>query len=189
MTEHKIFGFRFKDGPDGATTHLENDNKPWDVATFTDHLSQKRLAGGNHVYIVQLETFVHIQDSRLQVNPDATRELSTLFKQKLGMPKRILNEHVERGTLFRFSELFTNPKLPSEQEPNSTFTLPYYELRTFGGNWDRLSFLDPKTGEFALSCGATGRQIQVHEWHEEQKQGPLLIIPRKCTFWSRENRR
>jgi hypothetical protein len=184
MSDHKILEFHLEDGPNGPQA-IQQTTEHCDLQAFAAGLPKVRPRNKRRIIIIQLGSFVHHQNYRLQVNWDAVQDLARLFKTHFGVPKHIFKDHVERGTLFRFSEIFTNPRLPSLQTANESFTLPYYELRSFKGEFDPINFKDPKTDEFELSCAATGRQIRVHEWFEEKEQGPLLIVPRKCTFWSR----
>jgi hypothetical protein len=184
MSDHRILEFHLGLGLSGLQA-FQQTKEPCNLEAFAASLPKARPKHTRRIIIVQLGSFVHHQNYRLQVNWEAVQDLARLFKTHFGVPKHIFKDHVERGTLFRFSEIFTNPRLPSVQTPNESFTLPFYELRTFKGEFDPIEFKDPKTDEFELSCASTGRQIRVHEWFEEKEQGPLLIVPRKFTFWSK----
>jgi hypothetical protein len=163
-----------ENGQVGRTTLIENTSlKP------NDQPNLKRII------LVQLPKYVkHIQpdDDAVKVLKD---ELSII-----GLPEAIVNDHIanEQNSM-RFTENFRTPRSPSILTPGESFTVTYYEARTYDGEWNestRASLLNPTTGEFELICASTGHQVQLHEWHEELSRGPLMMVPRNCSFWCRK---
>jgi hypothetical protein len=112
------------------------------------------------------------------------------------IPEIVFQSHIRKSNNpFRYSSNFMNPVMPTESGLHYAKTgwvsLPYYVLRWYQPDeWDAKSFVknyrDPLTEEYELVCAETGQQIQVHE-SSCGSRGPLVIVPRKTTFWWRVN--
>ena|ERR1700760_4312583 len=152
-------------------------------------LSWNEEANLKRIIVVQLPRYVKHVDSRLQPDPEIIEKL-TQELSKVGVARDFIQEHVDKENYpFRFTENFRPPRPPSVLNPGGSFTMTYYEARTCLFPWDestKSSFLNPTTSEFELICANTGHQIQLHEWHEELNRGPLMIVPRNCSFWCRK---
>lgn len=119
---------------------------------------------------------------------DIANSISDFFGKALGIHQSVFEDHAARGPKFRFSEDFTFPKAPSSLRSEASFLLRYYELISFTGDPSTLSILSDED-EVSLICSSTGRQIQYHQWQGcRRKDGTLLIVPRKCSFWVRRGK-
>lgn len=114
---------------------------------------------------------------------DVISLLTNFFQTSLGVPKTLFEDHIARGPKFRFSEDFQTPRAPTAMHANRSFVLRYYELISYTGDPSTMAFL-PGQDDACFSCAATGRHIVGHHWHASRiKEGMLLIVPRKCSFW------
>ena len=167
-----------KDGQPCLTTIAEDQQ----TLSWNDEVNLKRII------VVQLPRYVKHIDSRLQPNPKAVEKLAQELS-KLGVPETFVQEHIDKEKHpFRFTENFQPSRPPSLLSPAEGFIVTYYEGRTYLFPWDedtRTSFVNPTTGEFELICSNTGHQIQLYEWHEELSRGPMMMVPRNCSFWCR----
>ena len=103
------------------------------------------------------------------------------FHDELGMPEELFQDHLAIGTRFGYNEELRIPALPSALKPSVSWSLEYFEMRSVmpsSGSSVAVTTGDTST----LTCEATGREIQRHKWNNG---GFLLVISRKCTFWSR----
>ena len=116
------------------------------------------------------------------------------FISRVGCPESILKRHALQGATFAFNENVVIPRLAPQNRCKETFVVEYFDLQTFTGDPNKLSIECSNVGaktypgqdsRFPLICCQTGRQIQSHEWHDRSRS-MLLIVPRKCTFWSRK---
>jgi len=181
MDYHKISIIQVLEEQEGKrSTSLIGDN------VRLQSLERNTRPDLRRIIIIQLPRYVHHEKSRLTANTGAVSKLGKHLS-KLGLPNRILEDHVAtENHPFRFSENFRTLLAPSERYPGQSFTIKYYEARTFDAEWSqetRSAFRNPTTGEFEFTCANTGHQIQVHEWHEEVHRGPLMVVPRNVSFW------
>jgi hypothetical protein len=181
MEHQKIAIIKYQSAENGQpcrTTIAENQQR----LTWNNELNLKRII------LVQLPGYVKHIDSRLQPNPEIVKDLVQELA-KVGVPESFVQQHIDKEKhSFRFSEKFRTAQPPSILRPGENFTVTYYEARTCLFPWDdnaRSAFLNPTTGEFELICANTGHQIQLHEWHEELNRGPMMMLPRNCSFWTR----
>lgn len=105
--------------------------------------------------------------------------LATLFSEQLGMPDHVFSDHIAIGTQFGYHEEVKVPVLPSSLRPQESFMLEYFETRSFTPT----GVVDGSDESLLLTCTLTRRDIQCHEWKTGEM---LLIITRKCSFWSRQ---
>jgi hypothetical protein len=111
-------------------------------------------------------------------------ELRELLNTKLGVSRDIFQRHQWSQTTFRFNEVINCPRLPTTARPRRVFSLEYFELWQVGhNNREVLDHYNPVTVE----CISTGRQIQCYKWMKSPERGWLLVAPRKCSFWSRQD--
>jgi hypothetical protein len=138
------------------------------------------------IILIQLPRYVKHIEARLQPDDEAVKELKNELSS-IGVPESLIDDHIaSEQNPFRFTENFRTPRPPSGLTPGEFFTVTYHEARTYDGEWNqetRASLLNPTTGEFELICANTGHQIQLHEWYEELNRGPLMVVPRNCSFW------
>jgi hypothetical protein len=181
MEHQKIAIIKFQSAQKGQPCQTIIDENQ-QTLSWNDEVNLKRII------VVQLPRYVGHIDSRLQPNPEIVEKLDEELS-KVGVPRGLVQGHIDRENHpFRFTENFQTPRPPSVLNPGESFTLTYYEARTCLFPWDentRSNFLNPTTGEFELICANTGHQIHLHEWHEELSRGPLMMVPRNCSFWCR----
>lgn len=113
--------------------------------------------------------------------------LAGFFENRLGVPQALFEDQRARGPKFSFSEDFTTPSSPTALRADKSFALRYYELMSYADQpsaQHHLSELD----DVGLTCTATGRQVQCHQWQScRRKEGMLLIAQHKCSFWVHKN--
>ena len=118
---------------------------------------------------------------------EVINKLAQRFKDDLKVPQALFEDHGDRGPKFRFSEDFTFPSAPTTLRADESFALRYYELVSYIGEPSTLSSLS-ELDDVGLTCTSTGRQIQCHQWQGcRRKEGTLLIVEHKCSFWVRKN--
>jgi len=118
---------------------------------------------------------------------EVPNRFAEFFKQGLGVPQTLFEDHATRGPKFRFSEDFSFPSAPTTSRPDESFALRYYELMSYTGKPSALSSLS-ELDDVGLTCTCTGRQIQCHQWQGcRRKEGMLLIAQHKCSFWVHKN--
>jgi len=149
-------------------------------------LSRNDTENLRRIIVVQLPRYAKILDSRLQPQKQAIQCVED-YLSPTGFPRGLLHNHIgEERHPFRSTEMARSTTIPSNLAPGVSFTATYYEARTLVSPWSigiRDKFRNPVTYEFELICASTGHQIQLHEWHQSRRQGPLMIVPRNCSFW------
>jgi hypothetical protein len=180
--KHKIVKFQYierKDNQQAQVVELSNN----DVLNADDQENLKQII------VVQLSRYTRLLNSKLQPDEDAIKPVRNYLAQ-LGCPYGILKDHISKEKHpFRSTEDSKSTRMASNLTPGRSFMATYYETRTLISPWDieiRAKFSNPTTDEFELICANTGHQIQMHEWHQERNQGPLMIVPRNCTFWCKK---
>lgn len=158
----------------------------------------KRCAGRDS--LAQLEQFLDesrestkiSNDRRLYIVETAINEttfpkLRSLLTAKLRMSEDIFERHQWSQTTFRFNEVINCPRLPTTARPRRSFSLEYFELwqldKTDHETFDLFDRQNPTTVE----CVSTKRQIQCYKWMKSLDRGWLLVAPRKCSFWSKQD--
>ena len=117
---------------------------------------------------------------------DIINRLTDMFKENLGVPQTLFENHTARGPKFRFSEEFAFPSAPTALEADKSFVLRYYEFISYTGKPSTLSVWS-ELDDVGMVCTSTGRQIQCHQWQGCRiREGMLLIVPHKCSFWVRK---
>lgn len=147
-------------------------------STFCGSASFRHSASFSHTDVETIRSSSSYDDDVISLVVD-------FFKTSLGVPENLFEDHVARGPKFKFSEDFQTPRSPTAMHHNGSFVLRYYELMNYSGDPAALASL-PEQDDACLSCASTGRQIQCHQWHaSRRKDGMLLIVPRKISFWRR----
>lgn len=153
----------------------------------------------NCIYLVELASgeLYHCSEPSAQADDldetlspaEKIKYISNFFRTTLGVPNIFFEDHVARGPKFTFSEDFQTPRPPTSLHTDTSFLLRYYELVSYSGEPSHLTMFT-KRDDACLSCAATGRQIQCHQWHGSRtKDGLLLIVPRKCSYWQQKGKR
>jgi hypothetical protein len=174
--EAKIAIFQYTAERDNGT--IQSIRLPVD-----ENLSINDVPDFQRIIVVQLPRYI---DAKLQPCGKRIQFLED-YLFPIGFPKRLLSDHIGKEKHpFRSTEKSRKTRIPSNLNPAQSFTATYYEARTFVSPWNletRKQFTNSTTDEFELICTNTGHQIQMHEWHQERNQGPLMIVPRNCSFW------
>lgn len=118
------------------------------------------------------------------INKTTFENLQTLLITKLGVSGEVFKRHQWSQTTFRFNEVINCPRLPTTARPRRSFSLEYFELwQVEEANREAFDRHTPSTVE----CVSTKRQIQCYKWMKSPERGWLLVAPRKCSFWSKQN--
>lgn len=118
------------------------------------------------------------------INEETYPELEELLTAKLGVSQDIFKRHRWSQTTFRFNEVINCPRLPTTARPRRSFSLEYFELwQVEKTNHEVFDRHNPMTVE----CASTQRQIQCYKWMKSPGRGWLLVAPRKCSFWSKQD--
>ena len=107
----------------------------------------------------------------------------TLMHDRLGVPDDVFERHRWSHTTFQFDETINCPRLPTVNRPRRMFTLEYFELWQVLG--ESHAIFESQTPIIA-KCAVTGRDFQCYRW-KSPNRGWLLIVPRRCSFWSRQS--
>jgi len=193
--------------PDGVGEYIRDLSIPVEQTEDADILDQLRVDDNNDqsscIYLIEIAAGQSYQcsepslrlnnpdeaSSTSEYNGDVINYITKFFREKLDVPESIFEDHIARGPKFRFNEDFQTPRAPTSLHADVSFMLRYYELVSYTGDPSSLTSL-PEQDDSCLSCASTGRQIQCHQWHASRiKEGMLLIVPRKCSYWQRKDKR
>lgn len=119
------------------------------------------------------------------INETTFQGLEEQLNSALGVSEDIFKRHQWSQTTFRFSEVINCPRLPTTARPRTSFSLEYFELWHVDDkeNLKWFNRYNPTT----VRCASTERQIQCYHWTESRGNGWLLVAPRKCSFWSKQD--
>lgn len=118
------------------------------------------------------------------INKTTFKELESILTAKFGMSVDIFERHKWSQTTFRFNETINCPRLPTTARPRKSFSLEYFELWQLDGQDHKLFDRHNPT---TVECVSTKRQIQCYRWMKSPDRGWLLVAPRKCSFWSKQD--
>lgn len=163
--------------PDARSRQTESSFSLKQFENFLDDPPNDSTAGNQrHLYVVQAPSSCYEAHS--------PSKLTYLLRTKLGVPAEVFQIHQWRQTTFRFNETINCHRLPTTFYPKAKYSLEYFELWSV----EKDAFLGRYMGiTNTVICAMTGRQIQCHKWSNSSSW--LMIVPRKCTYWSRTGAR
>lgn len=172
-----ILDFKFDSLSGGETSqkleHFTGKDSRKKLEQFLDKSSESNTTSkGRRLFIIETA-----------INEETYPELEPLITAKLGASQDIFKRHRWRQTTFRFNEVINCPRLPTTARPRRSFSLEYFELwQVEETNHEAFDRHNPMT----VKCASTQRQIQCYKWMKSPGRGWLLVAPRKCSFWSRQ---
>jgi hypothetical protein len=127
----------------------------------------------SRLYIIQL-----CRDDPGSASPRSIQRLKNTLARMVGMPPKIIDDHLDIWTRLSYSEEVLPIRLASDLRPTKHFCVEYFELRS---QPQANRALESKEGARVVCCSQTKREIQCHDLRNQQM---LLILSRKCSFWS-----
>lgn len=141
---------------------------------FEEHKKNAKISDERRLLIVETD----IKNPNFQ-------GLKNQLTSELGVSEDIFERHEWSQTTFRFNEVINCPRLPTTSRPRRSFSLEYFELWHVQSKTNRAWF--NRHTPTTVRCESTGRQIQCYQWMESRDNGWLLVAPRKCSFWSKQD--
>lgn len=145
-------------------------------------------AGSGRVLIFEL--------NHESLNLDTPSGPATILHSHIGAPKCLFEQHAQPGVRLSYNQDIIIPRPMAEPYDRNNFIGLYFDCRIDSKNHNLKSMPCPHTGaqrdveldsREPLLCTSTGRQIGNHEWQDQEPdKGMVLVVPRKCTFWRKE---
>jgi hypothetical protein len=130
------------------------------------------------------------------LNVDNPSSPAAVLHSQIGAPKCLFQQHAQPGVRLSYHQDIVIPRAMAEPYASNNFIGLYFDCQIDSKNRGLKSIPCPDTGAQCdierdspepLICTLTGRQIGNHEWQNtEPEKGMVLVVPRKCTFWRKE---
>jgi hypothetical protein len=141
-----------------------------DIDTLRNHLDHMRLKAEPLNRVLILETL------------GITAELNELLTKTYGIEDSFFAEHHTIGPKFVPDEARIKVfQLPTALAPEDRWHVDFFELYSWHCSAATAEAAVSQEGGVPLPCG---NRAQVHKW-KAQDQGLLLVVPTKCSYWSR----